>query len=47
MATATPIETLEKDIPTNQGFEPRDEIERLLKKLTAKWDEEDFLDMLP
>lgn len=47
MATATPIETLEKDIPANQDFESHDEIERLLKKLTAKWDEEDFLDMLP
>ncbi len=47
MATATPTETLEKNIPTHPDFEPHDEIGRLLKKLTAIWDEEDFLDMLP
>lgn len=47
MATATPVETLEKDIPTNHDFESHEEIESLLKKLSAKWDEEDFLDMLP
>lgn len=47
MATATPIETLGENIPTNRDFDPHDEMERLLKKLTAKWDEEDFFDMLP
>lgn len=47
MATHTPTEIHEKDLKSDLEFERHEEIDRLLKELNAKWDEEDFMDLPP
>jgi hypothetical protein len=47
MATACPTQTQEQESKTELEFERHEEIERLLRHLSAAWDEEDFSDMPP
>jgi hypothetical protein len=47
MVTACPTQTIEDDLKTDLEFEKHDEIERLLRHLSAAWDEEDFSDLPP
>jgi len=47
MPTASPAELLEEESTTELEFERHAEIERLLRHLSAAWDEEDFSDMPP
>jgi hypothetical protein len=47
MPIASPTQTLEEECKTEFEFERHEEIERLLRHLSAAWNEEDFSDMPP
>jgi hypothetical protein len=47
MTNASPTQTPTEEPSVELEFERHEEIERLLRHLSAAWDEEDFSDMPP